>query len=420
MKVLVLGGIGDMGRMAVINLLSSPKVSAITIADKNIGMAEVFVELVGSNKLSAIEIDVTDEEKLIDLISQHDIVLNTVGPFLKFGKIIAEAAIKAEKHYVDICDDWKPTLEILDDLDEKAKEAGITAIIGIGASPGLTNLMALLASYKLDQVDEVVTAWGLGSEKLNRKLPPFFVSIKKINKIFNARHQVANAPRAPKVNAAILHLLHESIGKIPIFRDERMSEIIALTDATPIEFPGIKKFYSCYIGHPEPVTLPRTIKAKTISNQMFLTEGLTKKLRDYTKRISENQLTITDADILIDKYISKFTTRLQLFFILLARRFKVPPTLCSIAIGKKDNKRKKIAIGLKRYPFGEIMEGMDGMTAVPMVIATTMIIEGKIKKTGVFTPEASIDPEEFFKRYIPYCGDNLSIDDVLIVKEVDL
>ena len=419
MKVLALGGIGDMGRIAVISLLPSPKVSAITIADKNIGMAEVFVELVGSNKLSAVEIDVKDQEELVDLISHHDIVLNTVGPFLKFGKRIVEATIRAKKHYVDICDDWKPTLEILDELDGRAKEAGITALIGIGASPGLTNLMAVLASSKLDQVDELVTAWGIGSEKLNKKPPPFFVSIKKIAEKYKARPEVASAPPSPRANAAILHLLHESIGKIPTFRNGKLIEIGALTDAAPIEFPGMKKFYSCYIGHPEPVTLPRTIKAKAISNQMFLTQGVTKLLRDYAKRISENQLSMTEAAISIDKFLGKFTTQLRLFFILLARFFKVPPTLCAIATGMKDGKRKRIAVGLKRYPFGEVIDGMDGMTAVPMVIAALMVIEGKMRP-GVQPPEAAIDPEEFFKRYAPYCGDRLGINDVLIVKEVDL
>ena len=72
---------------------------------------------------------------------------------------------------MDICDDWKPTLDILNDLDEMAKEANITALIGMGSSPGLTNLMAMLASSKLDQIDELITAWGIGTGKLNKKPP---------------------------------------------------------------------------------------------------------------------------------------------------------------------------------------------------------------------------------------------------------
>jgi len=97
MNILALGGCGDMGRMAVAILLESPKISSMTIADKNYKLAKTIVEMIGSDKLSAFEIDVNDSEKLFDLIASHDIVMNTVGPFYKFAKKILEACIKAKK-----------------------------------------------------------------------------------------------------------------------------------------------------------------------------------------------------------------------------------------------------------------------------------------------------------------------------------
>jgi len=419
MKVLALGGGGDMGRMAVAILLSSPKITSITVADKNFAFTESFVELVGSEKLTAVEIDVSDHVKLVDLMSKHDLVINTVGPFLKFGKPIVEAVIEAKKDYVDICDDWKPTLEILE-LHEKAKSAGITAVIGIGASPGLTNLMAVLACSELDEVDEVVTAWGFGSEKLYKNPPQFFVKKKKIIKKYKARPDVVKDPLAPRANAAIVHLLHESIGQIPTFRDGKLTEVETLTEAPPIEFPGIKKFYSCHIGHPEPVTLCRTLKAKSISCQMFLTEYLTNQIRKYVEKISAGDQTIAEAAIEIEKKLNSLTILIRLFFILLRRLFKLPPTLCVLATGKKKNRRKKIAIGIKHSPYGEIDYGMDGITAVPMAVAALMIIEGQIKEKGVLTPEEVINPREFFKLYVNYCGKNLGIDDLITKKVVDL
>ena len=44
-----------------------------------------------------------------------------------------------------------------------AREAGVTAIVGLGASPGLTNLLSLAAMNELDSVREVYTGWDLGS-----------------------------------------------------------------------------------------------------------------------------------------------------------------------------------------------------------------------------------------------------------------
>ncbi len=164
MKVLALGGSGDMGRMAVSILLESPNATSITVADNNYERAKHFVDLVGFDKLKAVEIDVTEKNKLIELISSHDFVMNTVGPFYKFASMILDAVIEAKKPYVDICDDWKPTLDLLE-MDDRAKKAGITAIIGIGASPGITNLMAVVACSKLDEVDDLITAWGITPEK---------------------------------------------------------------------------------------------------------------------------------------------------------------------------------------------------------------------------------------------------------------
>ena len=41
------------------------------------------------------------------------VVMNTVGPFFRFGVPILTAAIDAGTDYIDVCDDWEPTLEML-------------------------------------------------------------------------------------------------------------------------------------------------------------------------------------------------------------------------------------------------------------------------------------------------------------------
>ena len=66
-------------------------------------------------------------------MSGHDIVLNTTGPFFKFGLPILKSAIKCKCHYFDICDDWEPTEEMLK-LNDEALKNEITAIVGLGAS----------------------------------------------------------------------------------------------------------------------------------------------------------------------------------------------------------------------------------------------------------------------------------------------
>jgi saccharopine dehydrogenase-like NADP-dependent oxidoreductase len=406
MKILALG-CGDMGRMAIAILLESPKVSSITVADINIRLVETFIELAGSNKMEPFQIDITDQKKLIELMKSHDIIINTIGPFYKFMKPILKAAISARKPLLDIADDWKPTLEALE-MDQQAKDADIPIIIGIGASPGITNLMAVLACNELDEVDKLITAWGEWLRRKEGKKPQFYVKPKKIKK------KLGKQPKKP--SAAIVHFIYESLGKIPTFLNGEMVEIESLTEHEPLKFPGFKEIYVCHIGHPEPVTLPRTIKAKTINNLCYVGETLTVYLRAYIQKIVNNEITIDEVAIIGEKLMRKIKIRAMTGRSPLKEYWGGPPDLCVIATGIKDGQKKKIAIALGRMPYDQIA----GLTGVPLAIATLMYIDGLINKKGVLTPEESIDPKEFFKRLAVYCGKDLSGDDILIKKVTNL
>ncbi|MHA1697069.1 MAG: saccharopine dehydrogenase family protein [Candidatus Helarchaeota archaeon] len=408
MKVLALGGAGDMGRMAVAVLLESARVSAVTMADINIKQAEICVEMIGSEKLSAVQIDINEKKKLIELIKAHDVVINTIGPFYKFEKPLVEIIIETQKPFLDICDDWKPTLDVLE-MDQKAKDAGVSAVIGIGASPGITNLMAVLACSKLDDVDDLITAWGECIDIKQGKKPKYYIKPKKLRK------KLGQLPE--KANAAVEHLLFETLEKIPVFKNGNMVYIEPLSEIEPFAFPGFKEMYATVIGHPEPITLPRTIKANSISNVMYIGKTATDIVRQYRQKILNKKITIQKAAIALEKDFEKLEMRAKMGRAPLKEYLGGPPNLCVIGTGTKDGVPKKIAIALGRNPFGE----MAGLTGVPLAIATIMMIEGKITKKGVLTPEEAItDPMDFFNRMAPYCGNNLTGKDILIERIVNL
>ncbi|MFW9940816.1 MAG: saccharopine dehydrogenase family protein [Candidatus Thorarchaeota archaeon] len=404
MKVLALGGSGDMGRMAVSILLESPKISSITVADKNIERVNHYIQLVNSDKLNPKEIDVTDQDKLLDLISSYDIVMNTIGPYYKYATLILDAVIKAKKPYVDICDDWKPTLDLLE-MDKKAKKAGISTIIGIGASPGITNLMAVIACSKLDDVDDLITAWGTsGTGKVGEE-PKYYVPARLFYEKYKDMPIIANA--------ATMHLFYETLEEIPTYKNGKFIDIKPLTDAEPYQFPGFKDTYVCHIGHPEPVTLPRVLKVKSVSNLMYMGKKITEIVRKYTQKINNKELSVSEASVKFYEELRYRTRDSEM----INEYIGMPPGLSVIATGTKDGKRKKIAIANEKVPVG----GMAGVTGVPLAIAAEMIINGEITEKGVLTPEeAFTDPMEFLNRYAKYCGKNLSGEDVLLIKEVDL
>ena len=102
-----------------------------------------------------------DKGKLKSILADHDVVLNLTGPFFKFAFPVLEAALEENCHYLDICDDWEPTEKMF--LNQLAEEKNKLAIIGLGASPGITNLLALRAMSELDEVKKVYTGWDISS-----------------------------------------------------------------------------------------------------------------------------------------------------------------------------------------------------------------------------------------------------------------
>jgi hypothetical protein len=113
----------------------------------------------------ARRIDVTDTASLRKALADCDLLVSTVGPFFRFGVPVLQAAIDMGVSYADINDDWEPTCQMLE-LDEAASAAGITAVIGIGASPGISNMLAAVAARSLDEVFELHTGWPLAAHTL--------------------------------------------------------------------------------------------------------------------------------------------------------------------------------------------------------------------------------------------------------------
>lgn len=205
-------------------------------------MVKKIAQELNNEKISTVSIDITDSEALTNLISDSDLVMNFVGPYYAFGTKPLETIIDAGVNYIDIMDDYDQTVEVLK-LDERAKENNVSAVIGLGASPGMTNILARLASDALDQTEEIHTNWVVGESEIGGE-----------NGI-----------------GAFLHFFHIIDGKVPTFEDgkEQLIEAFRVEDCLKVKFDehiGEVELY--HLGHPEPITLPRFIPGvKTVTNR---------------------------------------------------------------------------------------------------------------------------------------------------------
>ena len=160
-----------------------------------------------SEKVSLRKIDVNDHNGLVSTINDADVVINCAGPFYKTAVAVARAAVEAKVNYIDICDDYEAT-EILfaSDIDQAAKEAGITVLTGMGSDPGTNNVIVKWYADQLDRVDEIALFW--------------VVSIAEL------------------AGAAWDHSLHMTIGKIPQYLDGKLEYVEGGTGEETADIPG--------------------------------------------------------------------------------------------------------------------------------------------------------------------------------------
>lgn len=151
MYVTALGGCGAMGRATSYELAENDDVDELLVADIDLDAAETFAaELPGD--VSAAKVDVTDHDALVDLLYDSDVVANAL-PYA-FNLDVMDACLEADAHYLDLGGLYHTTQKQLE-KDAEFDDAGLTAVLGIGASPGLTNVATAKGASNLDEVSEI-------------------------------------------------------------------------------------------------------------------------------------------------------------------------------------------------------------------------------------------------------------------------
>lgn len=356
MRVVIVGGAGEMGSVAVEYLNRQPQCREIVVADYNYEAAANLQDRLGGHKISIRECDVTDHFSLKKAVAGATVVMNFAGPFYRLAHYVIEAVLDSKTgYYVDICDDYDATCNILEYNDD-AKKVGTTILTGMGASPGITNVYARMGADRLDQAEKIDTAWLTGASGEGR--------------------------------AVLLHLLHSAAGEIPTYRDGAYHKVKAMDDAGAlrITFPeplGEVTFYD--IGHPEPITIPRFISGiKTVTNKGAFGPS-TKTIRDIVQAELWREEPVKVGAHLISP--AEFTVAfLQQNPHLISPGDSIELGALYVSVtGKKAGEMVK-------YEFMSVSSASMGEgTGLPAAAAAILLGSGKIKQPGVIAPEC-IDP----------------------------
>ncbi len=382
MKVVCLGAAGGMGSRAAHELAKVPGIDHLVLADR-----------VRTGHVDT-EVDVTNADALRSVLSDADLVLNCTGPFFRFGVPVVEAALDTGTMYVDICDDPEPTLAMFA-LDQRAKDAGVGALIGMGASPGLSNLLAARAARRLDSVTDCYTVWPLDVPSPGQKEATM--------------DEGRDANGRP--SAAAIHLMEQISGAIAVVEQGRQEHRAPLEPIT-IDYPGGGSGTAYTVGHPEPLTLHESLGITgRAANAMLVKRSTAPYLAAIGHDIDEGKLTHMAA---AEAVLSPPATR-QLKALAASVRYAGAGSLPAFFVllrGERDGKPRTVGCRMASTP-----AGMAAATAIPAVLAISQLLERPLPP-GVHPPETVIDDERLLTDLLPHLGGAFaSVDELAPVTE---
>lgn len=376
MQIIVLGGAGAMGRIAVRTLTEFSDIDQITIADYNEERAHEVADALASSKIEVKQIDVNDEERLRRLLHGADTVLNAVE--YVFNLPVLRACIQEKVHYADLGGLFHMTRKLMD-MSSEAEAAGIAAIVGMGGTPGVTNLLARAAVDQLDRVDSIKVQLGCGDE---------------------------TPSTAPLVAPYSIRTILDEFTKEPqVFQDGTWYPQKPLSGVEEMVFPlPIGRATATYSLHSECATFPVSFRDKGIRHVSFkiaFPPDFMTKLKFLVdlgfgsgEPISVQGVKVSPREVLA-----------QLLDMVPAE--DVEPQDCDVlrivAAGEADGQPVEITNQIVVLPYrrwGISAGALD--TGTPLAIAGRMLANGEITRRGCFGPEACVPTEPFFHELSKY------------------
>jgi saccharopine dehydrogenase-like NADP-dependent oxidoreductase len=371
MKIVVLGGAGMMGCIAVQDLAHCEAVDQVEIGDLNRDRAQQVSDAIGSPKISLATVDVRQHESLVELLRGADCCLNATVYYANLE--VMGACLEAGVSYTDLGGLFHTTLKQLQ-LHEQFKAAGISAVLGVGSAPGVPNVQSRYAADRLDSIETIHIYDGI-------KPPP---------------------PDVVAFSYAVASIVDELTMAPMVYRDGSFVACEPLSEFEDYWFtPPIGLLPMHLSLHSEVATLPATFKDKGLRECTFKINnwGMAPAVVEKVKVLADfgfasrepvqlGEVLVAPRDLMIalmSGYVPPITSFLE------------PPR------NEPPNWTKEIVTEVKGTRFGKPTTYRVGTltvkgalpTGVAPSIAAQWLAQRRIEP-GVHPPEVALEPEPFF------------------------
>lgn len=374
MKALILGASGQIGAYTVQDLVEFCGVKDIIASSRKMSnVKKAMDDLKLSKRIQLMEIDATNTEQVLQTIKKEkvDAVVNCAWYPTNLG--VMDACLKGGATYTDLGGFFDTCLKQIE-LNKKWADAGINATIGLGSTPGMTNVAGAAGAKRLDSVDtiDIVCAWGNTLPVKEAGWPGY------------------------SIRTVLDEFTQESVQWI----DGKYQKQKILGGEKEVLMPEpVGKVKSYFIKHSEPATMGKYLRARNVTFRIGfpaidMATFLTLRALGFadTAPMEAGGSKVSPLDFLTLMYQKG-----------IASGREVPPTeefeydmFRVDCIGKKDGMPATATYFIVTWndPKRGVSSARD--TAVPPAIVANWQMTKKIKQPGVFPAEATVDPEAFF------------------------
>ena len=349
MNTIVLGA-GLVGGPMALDLVQDQTLQ-VTVADIN---EQALQDLSKQNPELKTEVaDLSQPEKVKELIKDFDIVLNAVPGFMGFATL--KAVIEAGKNVVDIAFCPENTLE----LHELAKENNVTAIVDCGVAPGMSNILTGYVYFQMDKTDVALTYVG-GLPKIRSwpyEYKAVFSPVDVIEEYTRPARYVENGNHVVRPALSDAELLEfPGMGTLEAFNSDGLRTL-----ADTLDIPNMKEKTLRYIGHIEKMAVLRdsgffSTEEMQVGDVTIRPMDLTSKLLFKSWKLEKGEADVTVMQVIVE--------------------------------GTKDGKNLRYTYDLlDTYDEKTGVHSMARTTGYTATMALRLLSRGLFKEKGIIAPE---------------------------------
>lgn len=343
MRVAILGAGGIIAPAIVRDLAESEEATELRLLDLDLDRAQAVATAHGGAKSVAAQVDA--RAGLAESLDGIDVLVNSASYRVNLDAM--RACLEAGCHYIDLGGLYHLTGEQLE-MGPEFETAGLLALLGMGSSPGKTNVLAVRAVEELGETPVRLDVFAAGRDTEPPDGPSF--------------------PYSPRT-------LVDELTMAPIaVRGGEPVELQPLQDGGRCTFPEpIGTVETIYTLHSEIRTFPHSFGCRESSFRLALAPAVLDRVRALIGASDEE--------------------------IEAAARSALPPSAGTVAVhaveaADADRVVRCTAINRPMDTWG--LGGGVVSTAAPAAAAVRLLARGRIDARGALPPERCVRPEHLF------------------------